>query len=468
MVGAADPPSTIGECSERCFKLFSQGPNTVSLLPHDNASRVKASFEDEFARFKLWASNIGVFAEVHASLDFRVRELPEVKELFLRQLDTIECRLEDQAVGGAEQSSSPVATPEAEDANASFEKWDVKETLESIHESVDWLHRLSNWVRKASFVNQNRRAKVFLLRDSKGNESQELTDEMTTGLRNVYKYFVKHNTEDLDENLRDRLIETMITRHIRILYRRSRQMSWAISKVHYAARKVDTPTNSQNPITSEQTSIIQQRQPKPLKVTPRPMIERITTPPENPRPATTVNVDIYGTLSRATSAPWRNEDGMPFPLPPRAASMGEDFVCPYCCLILPSREALNHMTWAAHVKKDLDAYFCVFKECDSPYEIYSSSKEWLSHMSTRHRMRWQCFATGHEPLLCKTSEDFETHMRTVHAGSFSDKQLPFILEISAQPITPTLEHCPFCSISDGDIEGHVSGHLREFALRSLP
>jgi hypothetical protein len=83
-------------------------------------------------------------------------------------------------------------------------------------------------------------------------------------------------------------------------------------------------------------------------------------------------------------------------------------------------------------------------------------------------MRWQCFATDHEPLLYDRPEEFEEHMKTDHAGSFPEDQLPFIVEISAQPITPTLEHCPFCSETAETLEDHVGQHLREFALHSLP
>lgn len=86
-------PSTIGECSKQCFDLFSQSVDATWHLEHDDASFIKNRLQDEFSRFQLWASNIGVFAAVHASLDFRVRGLPDVKELYLRQLDTIECRL---------------------------------------------------------------------------------------------------------------------------------------------------------------------------------------------------------------------------------------------------------------------------------------------------------------------------------------------------------------------------------------
>jgi hypothetical protein len=47
-----------------------------------------------------------------------------------------------------------------------FSRWTLIELLQSVHESIDWLHRLSNLVRKASFVTQNKRAEDFILGDS--------------------------------------------------------------------------------------------------------------------------------------------------------------------------------------------------------------------------------------------------------------------------------------------------------------
>ncbi|RMJ18505.1 hypothetical protein CDV36_001785 [Fusarium kuroshium] len=427
---AADSPSTIGEHSKRCLDLFTQNADAARDMQHGDASRVKSGLQDEFARFKLWTSNIGVFADVHASLDFRVRELPDVAELFLRQLDTIECRLdqlhedvvetqhrekktvEGQNAVGPFEPIEPVAALDTEKPD--FKNWDSIEMLQSIHESIDWLHRLSNLVRKASFANQNRRAKEFRLRDSEGRESEELTEAMTSGLREVYKHVIKRNTKDLEGYLADRLIETMIIRHKRILYRRSRQIRWAIAQVQHLAKRVESPKESRQQHLPGPVPLIQE--PKPLKSTPGSTVERSATPVQDR--ATTLNVATYrkgatpSQLSRATSAPLKQQDQMLVPPPPRAAREGKDFVCPYCCLILQSGEAWNRKAW--------------------------------------------------------TPEEFEEHMKTDHAGSFPDDQLPFIVEISAQPITPTLEHCPFCSETADNLEEHVGQHLQEFALHSLP
>lgn len=87
---------TIRKVSSRCIDLFVQ--NIENAKPLDRAEeRSQGTIQDEFVRFKLWESNIGVFADVHASLDFRLREIPDIAELFLRQLDTIEERL-DQGI----------------------------------------------------------------------------------------------------------------------------------------------------------------------------------------------------------------------------------------------------------------------------------------------------------------------------------------------------------------------------------
>jgi len=51
---------------------------------------------DQYERMKLWASNIGVFAELHASLDYRIREHDDLKRTLVGHLDIIENRLESR------------------------------------------------------------------------------------------------------------------------------------------------------------------------------------------------------------------------------------------------------------------------------------------------------------------------------------------------------------------------------------
>lgn len=92
---AQNDSDTIRKVASRCLHLFAQNidDNSRFLEGPGASEQTQITLQDEFVRFKLWESNIGVFAEVHASLDFRLREIPDIAELFLRQLDTIENRL---------------------------------------------------------------------------------------------------------------------------------------------------------------------------------------------------------------------------------------------------------------------------------------------------------------------------------------------------------------------------------------
>jgi hypothetical protein len=57
-------------------------------------SQTASKFEDQLARFNIWAANLGVFAEAHASLDYRLRDSPKVKALMMQQLQALQRKLQ--------------------------------------------------------------------------------------------------------------------------------------------------------------------------------------------------------------------------------------------------------------------------------------------------------------------------------------------------------------------------------------
>jgi hypothetical protein len=78
--------------AELCLDHFhkSCGFSTEATL-YERAGFVAVKNQSD--RFKIWTSNIGVFADLHASLDFRVRDHDDVKDNFLGHLKIIEYRL---------------------------------------------------------------------------------------------------------------------------------------------------------------------------------------------------------------------------------------------------------------------------------------------------------------------------------------------------------------------------------------
>jgi hypothetical protein len=58
------------------------------------AGQTMPAFEDQLARFNIWGANIGVFADAHASLDYRVRNSPKVKAMMMQLLQALKRKLQ--------------------------------------------------------------------------------------------------------------------------------------------------------------------------------------------------------------------------------------------------------------------------------------------------------------------------------------------------------------------------------------
>lgn len=218
-----------------------------------------------------------------------------------------------------------------------------KETIQSIHVTIDWLHRLSNLVRKASFASQNQRAAKKPLMDGDGND-------ITESLTRFFRGLVERECPGLKEEnwtLIGRIVDTMIVRRKRITYRQNRQRRWALQQVEYKIRHLDVSRPQHTPLAidvrddervGDETDGVDQ--------------VPVDAPPPSGFTVTTVDREKYHKLSapsrisRATTAPFQHDMKLFVPPPPRAAEEGRDFVCDYCCLILPAVEGLDKDKWA--------------------------------------------------------------------------------------------------------------------------
>lgn len=122
-----------------------------------------------------------------------------------------------------------------------------------------------------------------------------------------------------------------------------------------------------------------------------------------------------------------------------------------------------------HVVNDLDAYVCLFEDCDCPEILYSHSSKWLDHMR-EHALRWRCTSKSHGGFLGKSRDDYIAHIKTVHGSRLTDAQLRVLADKSARTMGQMFKSCPLCGTQEtrGSMEAHIVGHLRLLALRSLP
>jgi|HubBroStandDraft_4_1064222.scaffolds.fasta_scaffold1684620_1 hypothetical protein len=74
---------TIVALSEECVVLF----NVFS-------EHLLQWSEDQLARFRIWIANLGVFENGHASINYRLRDHPDVLNLVTQQLAVLKVNLE--------------------------------------------------------------------------------------------------------------------------------------------------------------------------------------------------------------------------------------------------------------------------------------------------------------------------------------------------------------------------------------
>ena len=69
----------------------------------------QSSLEDQSARFSIWASGMGVFAEPKVSLDHRLRGVPDVRNMVAGLLDVLYGLIEQRAQPSSLVLSCPLA-----------------------------------------------------------------------------------------------------------------------------------------------------------------------------------------------------------------------------------------------------------------------------------------------------------------------------------------------------------------------
>jgi hypothetical protein len=153
------------------------------------------------------------------------------------------------------------------------------------------------------------------------------------------------------------------------------------------------------------------------------------------------------------------------------------------------------------VIKDINPYVCLFEECKQGDTLFHSTEEWLGHMQWQHTVLWSCQAPEHEKYIYDSEAGLEEHIKHMHPGSFTEGQLPGLVEQGAFPAPDTFailalsydmsnttelakesrSLCPICrnfpQASGGratedegpqDMQSHIIGHLESIALLSLP
>jgi hypothetical protein len=362
----ADPGSpgrsgSISSWAQICDKLFRELWHKESLF--------QDILQAERDKFSLWASNIGVFAELQSSLDFRLRDLDDIRgsivaqlvitsshltrltQVFASQLEELHDtegpaskRLKRGSCDGESElehvAAADTMESAVEDVGLKLQQItaDINLSRSSIGRSVGWLQRLSNLIRNASFASQDRKAERFQF------ETIGFTTEM---FRIRFRNMVQAEFAELGDNLLKRLVESMLIRRRRFEYRQKQEQRLKLevpwdpldeleshadptpckSNTERAAAAI-TQDGLDNPI-HQISTILEETGKASASVVSTPTVDMVRLR----------NLQQKSTISSGRSASLGKRSKMRAPKAPKEGLGGHDFTCQYCWLVLPSHVA---------------------------------------------------------------------------------------------------------------------------------
>ncbi|KAJ5494666.1 Serine/threonine-specific protein phosphatase/bis(5-nucleosyl)-tetraphosphatase [Penicillium fimorum] len=197
---------TIADAARLCLTSFQQCIQQAAYI----SPRVISLVEDQMARFSLWTANIGVFAPGRASLDHRLREALEVREVIADLFEALYDRIQ-------ESSSCLEACARAQPEDAENDAVDqIGTIMKDIANRIVLLHRLSNTIRRASSNARNDKAATSSrILDDEGNDAEPV-------LEAIFANYIRDKFREIDEVILQRLGSAMVVRRKRVLYRRQR------------------------------------------------------------------------------------------------------------------------------------------------------------------------------------------------------------------------------------------------------
>ncbi|KAF2820235.1 hypothetical protein CC86DRAFT_412116 [Ophiobolus disseminans] len=377
-------------------------------------------------RFDLWASNIGIFASKHSSLDYRLRTAPTAKAAVDGNLEIL-CKHALGALAGrmtlTDNELDAFADLSLQDIPAFAIKFNrqnlslvTKDTrdvqlslLKGVDKSIGVLHRFSLAIRKASNRHTIVRTPQLLAFDEGyhwGRSAQDLVSTSVVVVDPISFDVTKIFEDFVYRCCLKRYQEVMLQRCVAAISARRRQLTYfqkheaKLANARAGGRAPDTCSGatpkSQNdqhannlmvPIGSH--SLIKpfatggpsqafdmtlgDTVPSVFKV------ESFRPPPSTSAPSSTNPGSSAGGLVLAG----------PFDISPapEIARMEKEKMCPYCCIVYQSRVFSTKQRsgkWRKHLLEDIQPYICVYEKCEQLGTTYRTFKVWQAHLKKAH------------------------------------------------------------------------------------
>jgi hypothetical protein len=309
--------------------------------------------ENQLGRFNMWSSIIGVFARSTLSMDYRLRDAPEVRGLIVRLVDSLSenlAYLEDicsKYQSAIDSGSMIEKTADSYGEHLKTLDDDVRSAIQLITENVDTLHRLSNAMLRAGSEDRNNRVSRFKITDEDGLHIGETWKTMFASKLCELKFPI------CSDKVRDRLASAMLARKKRILYRQAHQKKIARPAIesNELRTEISRQPEAEGAVTPSEIGAAAQTQAKAKAGVNPTAAHQLTesvrtwdTAATDLDPQKPLRLPTPSKASSAESAPLDDEKLLVYPPAPRP-EQGDEAICPYCCLILPDRIISKPSVW---------------------------------------------------------------------------------------------------------------------------
>ncbi|KAL2049167.1 hypothetical protein ABVK25_010596 [Lepraria finkii] len=505
--------TTIFHQSKACLSNLDE---LIKSLDRDNIAFLKQlsplAVEDELGRFKVWAGNIGALQSGRSSLDYRLRDAKFVKTHIVKLLEglndsicqatevTTQRRVpyDEMVVPSEDVENSSSSSSSSEQDHQSLESTsELQDRYLAIVDTLDRLYKQSIAIRSSAPRNRTSKAASYIQKDECGNDVGVLFQ--TYAVERIRRAYPQAT-----DFLVRRLGNAVSQRRRHFMYERVRRKRRTL--VTHALDPADTlpPTQKRAKEALEASSSTSLGSAGVVKTHSKYDPSSLATGQPSDFTATTYiprdDESDHGrsVVSTSTMATFIQDKELEIPPVPESGTTGKDFECPYCCTIVTAKTG-SEKAWKKHVVQDLQPYICTYEECPTPYQLFTSREEWLQHVSWKHAFEWCCDAIDHEPRPFSSEKLLEAHMRSHHAASFTDQQLPALIDKSKRPSLVPFAKCPLCDwlpqpethVSPTDVDEslhpsasradrfhanhtseqlqrHIGNHLCQIAILSLP
>lgn len=357
--------ATISDAAVCCGRAFldyistlnPERPQATSSPGDSSGEQTYEALNDELGRFRIWAGNLGVFANGHASVDYRLRNDPDIKGIIERLLRRLEQNIrslsqpEDFADNSYKRNqedtdsvySSEKAFDTSDEASSLGQNEEPRRNfsaqdmyLTKVNETITNLYRITSAIKRPHSTKEMDRVKAWLERQ------KPEVDEQLKELEAFTEWLVERDLPKLHRNsqLRRRVVQAVIHRRQRFLYRESHAMKLqqgfdtAFSGVDPdSADQSEFPRGSGRRVEAFSTTAPSQKPDKGKAVT---FLETEASTVNRKGLSTYAKSTVLSAISPSFKQGLEHVD---VPPPPKLGSRSRQAVCPFCKLPVPAEVA---------------------------------------------------------------------------------------------------------------------------------